>query len=54
MLGNYYFHKEIGYYVNESISDKYDQSDLNLIISLSKEIFEKINSNNHTIKINSK
>ena len=54
MLGNYYFHKEIGYYVNESISDKYDQSDLNLIISLSKEIFEKINSNNNKIKINSK
>ena len=55
MLGNYYIHKEIGYYINESISDKYTQSDLNQIISLSKEIFEKITSNNNNnIKINTK
>lgn len=54
MLGNYYFHKEIGSYINESIGDKYTQSDLNQIISLTKEIFEKITTTNNTIKINTK
>ena len=54
MLGNYYYHKEIGFYINESISDKYTQSDLNQIISLTKEIFEKITTTNNTIKINTK
>ena len=46
MLGNYFYHKEIGYYINESISDKYSQSDLNQIISKSKNIFENIDKNN--------
>ena len=45
MLGNYYYHKEIGFYINESISDKYTQSDLNQIIAKSKSIFEKIDDN---------
>ena len=46
MLGNYFYHKEIGFYINESISDKYNQSDLNQIISKSKNIFENIEKNN--------
>ena len=45
MLGNYYYHKEIGFYINESISDKYTQSDINQIIAKSKSIFEKIDDN---------
>ena len=34
MLGNYFYHKEIGSYINETIPDKYTQSDLNQIISI--------------------
>ena len=45
MFGNYYYRKQIGYYINESISDKYTQNDLNQIISKSK-IKEKLNRNN--------
>ena len=41
MFGNYYYRKQIGYYINESISDKYTQNDLNQIISKSKNIFEE-------------
>ena len=46
MLGNHFYHKEIGYYINESIPEKYTQSDLNQIISKSKNIFENIDKNN--------
>ena len=52
MLGNYFYHKEIGYYINESIPDKYSQSDLNEIISKTKIIFENIDNNN--LKVNTK
>jgi len=51
MLGNYYYHKEIGNYINESIKDKYSQSDLNEIICKSKNILE--NSENN-LKVNTK
>ena len=52
MLGNYFYHKEIGYYINESIPDKYSQSDSNEIISKTKIIFENIDNNN--LKVNTK
>ena len=41
MLGNYFYHKEIGYYINDTIPEKYTQNDLNQIISKSKNIFEE-------------
>ena len=52
MMGNYFYHKEIGNYINESIIDKYTQNDLNQIISKSKDIFENIDKND--VKINMK
>ena len=52
MLGNYFYHKEIGYYINETIPEKYTQSDLNQIISKSKNIFENIDKNN--LEVNTK
>ena len=52
MMGNYFYHKEIGNYINESIIDKYSQNDLNQIISKSKDIFENIDKND--VKINMK
>ena len=52
MLGNYFYHKEIGYYINETIPEKYTQGDLNEIISKSKNIFENIDKNN--LEVNTK
>ena len=52
MLGNYFYHKEIGYYINETIPEKYTQSDLNEIISKSKNIFDNIDKNN--LEVNTK
>ena len=52
MLGNYFYHREIGYYINESIPEKYSQSDLNQIISKSKDIFENIDKIN--LEVNTK
>ena len=51
MFGNYNYRKQIGYYINESIPDKYTQNDLNQIISKSKTIFEEKDTD---LKINIK
>jgi hypothetical protein len=51
MFGNYNYRKQIGYYINESIPDKYTQNDLNQIISKSKSIFEEKDTD---LKINIK
>ena len=44
MFGNYNYRKQIGFYINESISNKYTQSDLNEITLKSKNIFEEKDS----------
>ena len=46
MFGNHYKHKEIGIYINESNKDKYTSTELNDIISMSKNLFEKIDEGN--------
>ena len=46
MLGNYSRHKEIGNYIKESNIDNNNTYDLNEIISISKNIFERIDENN--------
>ena len=46
MLGNSLRHKEIGNYINESNIDNKSQIDLNEIISISRNIFEKIDEQN--------
>ena len=51
MFGNYNYRKQIGYYINESIPDKFTQNDLNQIISKSKSIFEEKDTD---LKINIK
>ena len=44
MFGNYNYRKQTGFYINESISNKYTQSDLNEITLKSKNIFEEKDS----------
>ena len=46
MLGNYFNHREIGNYINESNNISISQNILNEIISTSKKIFDNLDENN--------
>ena len=52
MIGNYFNHKEIGSYINESNNINFSQKDLNEIIASSKNIFDNLEENNKKSKEN--
>ena len=52
MIGNYFNHKEIGSYINESNNINFSQRDLNEIIVSSRNIFNNLEQNNKKSKEN--